>query len=130
MYYSGLTQVMPLFSLFFFYFTAANLGFPCSVSFIGEFFVFLGVFKELGLLISLIVGFSSVLSVYLNMLLFISICFGPLSNKVNNFYQDLTARELKILLVLSLASSLLFIFHVKYAALLIETASIHLHLYI
>ena len=49
LYYGGLTQFMPIFSSFFFFFTTANLGFPCSPSFIGEFILFIGVYKGLGL---------------------------------------------------------------------------------
>ncbi len=45
LYYGGLVQVMPLFSLFFFIFTLANLGLPGMVNFIGEFLVLVGVFK-------------------------------------------------------------------------------------
>jgi NADH:ubiquinone oxidoreductase subunit 4 (subunit M) len=45
LYYGGLVQVMPLFSLFFFIFTLANLGLPGMVNFVGEFLVLVGMFK-------------------------------------------------------------------------------------
>jgi uncharacterized delta-60 repeat protein len=41
-YYSGLTQVMPLYSFFFVFFSMANLGFPGTSSFAGEFLTFTG----------------------------------------------------------------------------------------
>lgn len=43
-YYSGLAQVMPLFSVFFCFFSFANLGFPGTSSFVGEILVLLGSF--------------------------------------------------------------------------------------
>jgi NADH:ubiquinone oxidoreductase subunit 4 (subunit M) len=42
LYYGGLVQVMPIFSLFFLIFTLANIGFPGMVNFVGEFLVLIG----------------------------------------------------------------------------------------
>jgi len=44
-YYSGLVQVMPLFTVFFMFFSFANIGFPGTSSFIGEFLVLIGSFQ-------------------------------------------------------------------------------------
>jgi NADH:ubiquinone oxidoreductase subunit 4 (subunit M) len=44
-YYSGLLQVMPLFITIFFIFTLANLSFPTTSGFIGEFLVLVGLFQ-------------------------------------------------------------------------------------
>jgi NADH:ubiquinone oxidoreductase subunit 4 (subunit M) len=44
-YYSGLIQVMPLFITIFFLFTLANLSFPTTFGFIGEFLVLSGLFQ-------------------------------------------------------------------------------------
>jgi len=44
-YYGGLVTVMPLFCGIFFIFTLANMSFPGTSNFIGEFFVFLGIFS-------------------------------------------------------------------------------------
>jgi len=44
-YYSGLSQVMPIFSLFFLFFSFSNIGFPGTSSFIGELLVLLGIFQ-------------------------------------------------------------------------------------
>lgn len=129
-YYGGLAQVMPIFSIFLFFFVVANLGFPCSVSFIGEFFIFLGIYKELGFFFSLLVGLSTVFSVYLNMTLFISLCFGPLSNNVNNYYQDLSSREVKVLSALLLVSFLFFLFHNQYFFIILNSQSVHFHLFV
>ena len=42
--YGGLNYFMPIFSFFFLVFTLANISFPGSINFIGEFLVLLGIF--------------------------------------------------------------------------------------
>jgi len=44
-YYSGLVQTMPFFVSFFLIFTLANIGFPGTSSFVGEFLILLGIYK-------------------------------------------------------------------------------------
>jgi NADH:ubiquinone oxidoreductase subunit 4 (subunit M) len=45
-YYSGLTQVMPLFSFSFLFFSLANMGLPGTSNFVGEILVFLGLYEK------------------------------------------------------------------------------------
>jgi NADH-quinone oxidoreductase subunit M len=45
-HYSGLVQTMPLFAIFFFMFTLANMGFPGTSNFVGEFLIFVGIFNK------------------------------------------------------------------------------------
>jgi NADH:ubiquinone oxidoreductase subunit 4 (subunit M) len=45
-HYGGIGQMMPLFSIFFFLFTLANMSFPGTSNFIGEFLIFTGLFKS------------------------------------------------------------------------------------
>jgi NADH:ubiquinone oxidoreductase subunit 4 (subunit M) len=45
-YFSGLTQVMPCFSIIFLIFSLANAGFPGTANFIGEFLIFVGLFEK------------------------------------------------------------------------------------
>lgn len=42
-YYSGLAQVMPIFTIFFLFFSFSNIGFPGTSSFIGELSILIGV---------------------------------------------------------------------------------------
>jgi proton-translocating NADH-quinone oxidoreductase chain M len=44
-YYTGLIQVMPIFITIFFIFTLANLSFPTTFGFLGEFLVLVGLFQ-------------------------------------------------------------------------------------
>ena len=60
-YYSGLVMTMPIFSLFFLIFTLANIAFPGTSSFVGEFLIFLGIFKE-----NIFIGILSALGVILS----------------------------------------------------------------
>jgi NADH:ubiquinone oxidoreductase subunit 4 (subunit M) len=44
-YYGGLTLLMPLYSLLFVFFTFANISFPGTASFVGEFLILIGIFQ-------------------------------------------------------------------------------------
>ncbi len=60
LYYGGLASVMPLFSFFFFLFTLANIGFPFTSNFVGEFYTLLGVVSS-----NLVVGITALFSIVL-----------------------------------------------------------------
>jgi NADH:ubiquinone oxidoreductase subunit 4 (subunit M) len=45
-YYSGLVIMMPAFTIFFFLFTLANMSFPGTSNFIGEFVILTGIFNR------------------------------------------------------------------------------------
>lgn len=45
-YYGGLTQVMPVFSAFFLFFSLANMGLPGTSNFIGEILIFIGIIQR------------------------------------------------------------------------------------
>jgi NADH:ubiquinone oxidoreductase subunit 4 (subunit M) len=60
-HYSGLVQTMPLFGVFFFLFTLANMSFPGTSNFVGEFLIFVGLFNN-NMFIMILAGTSIVLS--------------------------------------------------------------------
>jgi len=45
-YYGGLAAVMPVYSMFLFFLTLANMGFPGTSNFIGELLILVGVFEK------------------------------------------------------------------------------------
>jgi len=45
-YYGGLAHFYPLFTLIFLMFSLANISFPLTSSFIGEFYIFVGLFRQ------------------------------------------------------------------------------------
>jgi NADH-quinone oxidoreductase subunit M len=64
LYYGGLNLVMPCYSLAFIIFSLANIGFPGTSSFVGEFLVLLGTFD-----------FSFSLAIVLNITVVSSVCY-------------------------------------------------------
>jgi NADH-quinone oxidoreductase subunit M len=96
----GLVHVMPIFSSILFFFAIANAGFPCSLSFTGELFIYMGIFKKLSLPAICVLILSSILLLYSNLKLFMSMCFGTLNSKfVPVLITDLTHLELFCLTV-------------------------------
>nr|YP_008994222.1 NADH dehydrogenase subunit 4 [Rhodymenia pseudopalmata]AGO19274.1 NADH dehydrogenase subunit 4 [Rhodymenia pseudopalmata] len=98
-YYNGLVQVMPLFGLFLLYFILTNLGFPGTSSFIGELLVLIGSFQN-STALTFFASFGMVLGASYSIWLFNRISFGSLKLQYFHFFQDISRRELWILLPL------------------------------
>lgn len=100
-YYGNLVTVMPLLSIFFLLFTLGNIGFPSTSSFIGEFFIFIGLFKS-NTFIAILTLFGLFISVIYSFLLYNKIFFFNALNHKNYFikYTDLNKREFLILFIL------------------------------
>nr|AHX02511.1 NADH dehydrogenase subunit 4 [Schimmelmannia schousboei] len=95
-YYSGLIQVMPLFGIFFYFFSFSNIGFPGTSSFIGEFLVLLGAF-QINMILTFFITFGMILAAAYSIWLFNRISFGPLKCHYFSIFQDLSRREFWIL---------------------------------
>ena len=100
-HYSGLAQVMPLFCVFFFLFSCANMGFPGTSNFVGEFLIFIGIGSDN----AYILPFSAtgiVLSAIYSIWLFNRVAFGTLKIESENGteYAELNRAEFFILAVL------------------------------
>jgi proton-translocating NADH-quinone oxidoreductase chain M len=104
-YYGGLTLVMPWFSFFFFIFTLANMSFPGTSNFIGEFVILAGIFNR-NSFIAVCAGCSIVLSAIYSIWLYNRICFGTLKIKYIQQFSDMNINEF---LILSTLSVLMFI---------------------
>ena len=104
-YYSGLTQVMPLFSSFFLFFSLANIGLPGTSNFVGEILVFVGLFKK-STFIAFIAGWGMVLCAVYAIWLHNRINFGTLKTKYIVSFKDLTLRELHIFLFFAIREAL------------------------
>jgi NADH-ubiquinone oxidoreductase chain 4 len=94
-YYRGLVISMPLFAIFFFIFTLANMATPLTANFIGEFLTFLGSFK-VNPILTAISATSMVLVAGYSIWLYNRICFGNESIYLIKA-KDLTRREFFIL---------------------------------
>ena len=98
-YYGGLVTVMPIFAFFLLVFTLANMSLPGTCNFIGELFIFLGLFNTNALIICGAVS-SVVLSAIYSLLLFNRIIFGTLKKTYIMLFTDLSCREASVLLSL------------------------------
>jgi proton-translocating NADH-quinone oxidoreductase chain M len=108
-YYSGLIHTMPLFSVFFFCFSLANIGLPGTVSFIGEFLVFVGCF-EINSLAALLSGSGLILGAGYGLWLLNRLLLG--NSKILAFFtlKDLTRYEFFMLLPFLLLTLVLGLF--------------------
>nr|YP_009348186.1 NADH dehydrogenase subunit 4 [Corallina officinalis]APX55296.1 NADH dehydrogenase subunit 4 [Corallina officinalis]QJF58204.1 NADH dehydrogenase subunit 4 [Corallina officinalis] len=98
-YYGGLVQVMPLFTIFFLFFSFCNIGFPGTSSFIGELLVLLGSFQS-NIFLTFTIAFSIILSAGYSIWLLNRIGFGSLKLTYFTLFQDVSRREFYILLPL------------------------------
>lgn len=97
-FYRGLLTYMPLFTIFFFIFSLANMATPLSVNFISEFLTFIGSF-QMNPLLTVISAISMVLVAGYSIWLYNRISLGNISRYLNKF-KDLIKRELNLLLLL------------------------------
>lgn len=101
LYYSNITQIMPLFSFFFFFALVSNMGIPGLSSFVGEFLLLLSLsYKSIILLfiISLSLFLTTVYCIWLYNRMF----FGYMKFMYIRKYKDLTRIEFLILLIFTL----------------------------
>lgn len=98
-YYGGLVQVMPLYAAVFFFFTVANISIPGTSSFIGEFLILIGIYKN-NIFCSIISCIGVVLCGTYSLWLFNRIFFGNLKLLYSYKYFDLSIKELTILIPL------------------------------
>ena len=94
-YYSGLASVMPVYTLFFLFFTLANISFPGTSNFIGEFLILVGcvkVNKTVAFFSATGIVFSGIYSLWL----FNRVCFGNLKTQYIGKFLDLNTREVLI----------------------------------
>jgi len=92
LYYSGMTHMMPIYCSLFFLCTLANMAFPLTSSFIGEFFLLLGIFK-LNFHVAIIVSLSIVLCGSYSLWLYNRICFGNINTFFVLKYSDIEYQE-------------------------------------
>ena len=100
-YYSGLTTVMPIFSILFLFFSLSNLGLPGTSSFVGEMLILVGITQH-NLFVAVLSGAGIILGSIYSIWLYNRICFGNLKIQYNTNYIDVTKREFYTVLPLLL----------------------------
>ena len=98
--YSGLSTVMPVFSVIFFFFIISNFSFPGTSNFVGELLVFLGLGGSGHFLTLIFAGISTVCTVVYSLLLYNKLSFGSPSYAEITTYTDITRREFFLFLPL------------------------------
>ena len=91
-YYGGLAHFYPIFTRVFLRFSLANISFPLTSSFIGEFLIFVGLFRQ-NFWATAFAATSRVLGAVYTLWSFNRIFFGNLSILSINTYSDLNRKE-------------------------------------
>lgn len=99
-YYRGLAATMPLFAIFFLFFTLANVAFPGTANFMGEFLIFTGMIQQ-NLLITLLASSGMLLTASYSMWLYNRMIFGTPAPALE-YSNDLTRMDVMILLSLAI----------------------------
>jgi len=109
-YYGGLTHIMPLYVFLFLFFTLANIGFPGTSNFVGEFLILLGSFN-VNIPVTILSSISMILGGCYSLWLFNRVAYGNLKTQyLNNFFYDLSNREIYFLSPLVLCTFFLGIY--------------------
>ena len=91
-YYGGLTYFYPIFSIVFLIFALANISFPLTSSFVGEFLILMG-FLNYSFWGTFFASFSMVLGAVYMLWTYNRIFFGNLRSTSLSSYKDLNLRE-------------------------------------
>jgi proton-translocating NADH-quinone oxidoreductase chain M len=103
-YYGGIVHFMPVFSGLFLIFTMANIALPGTSSFIGEFLLLLGIYKE-NTLTAVLSALGVILSGAYSLWLYNRLVFGNIKFNYTQLFSDISLREFVIMF-----SLLLFLF--------------------
>jgi proton-translocating NADH-quinone oxidoreductase chain M len=95
-YYAGLAQILPIFSINFVFFSIANLGFPGTSSFVGEFTALIGAFES-NTTVAALAALGMVFGAAYSLWLCNRIIFGSIHIEYINHYTDINRRELATL---------------------------------
>lgn len=102
-YYGGLASIMPIYILIFLFFTMANISFPGTSSFVGEFLILVGSFK-VNTAITFFAATSVVIGGAYSLWLFNRIAYGNLKTQYTHKFLDLSLREFIVFLPLFLGT--------------------------
>lgn len=94
-YYGGLASVMPLYIFIFLFFTLANISFPGTSSFVGEFLILVGSF-QVNTTITFLGATSVVIGGAYSLWLFNRIAYGNIKNQYTTKFLDLNFREVLV----------------------------------
>jgi proton-translocating NADH-quinone oxidoreductase chain M len=91
-YYGGLAAIMPVYVFIFLFFTMANIGFPGTSNFIGEFLILAGSFK-VNTTITFLAATGMVIGSVYSLWLFNRISYGNVKIQYTSQFLDISLRE-------------------------------------
>ena len=91
-YYGGLATIMPIYATIFLFFTMANISFPGTSSFVGEFLILVGSFK-VNTTITFLGATGVIIGGCYSLWLLNRIVFGNLKTQYTNKFLDVNSRE-------------------------------------
>jgi NADH:ubiquinone oxidoreductase subunit 4 (subunit M) len=100
---------MPLYILIFLFFTLANISFPGTSSFVGEFLIFVGSFK-VNTSVTFLAATSVVIGGAYSLWLFNRVAYGNIKTQYTNKFLDLSPREVVVFLPLILGTLIVGIY--------------------
>jgi len=98
-YFGGLAFFCPIFATIFLFFSLANISFPLTSSFVGEFLIFMGVFQY-NIIITIFACTSMVLGAVYTLWTYNRIFFGNIKVLTLTKYKDLNRKEFALFLIL------------------------------
>jgi proton-translocating NADH-quinone oxidoreductase chain M len=102
-YYGGLASVMPIYIFIFLFFTLANISFPGTSSFVGEFLILAGSFK-VNTTVTFLGATGVIIGGAYSLWLFNRIAYGNLKTQYTTKFLDISPREFVIFLPLILGT--------------------------
>lgn len=109
LYYGGLASVMPIYISIFLFFTMANISFPGTSSFVGEFLLLAGSFK-VNSTITFLGATGVIIGGAYSLWLFNRIAYGNLKIQYTSEFLDLTPKEFVVFLPLILGTLVIGIY--------------------
>jgi NADH-quinone oxidoreductase subunit M len=94
--FGGLSKVMPVYAIFFMIVTLSSIGLPGTNGFVGEFLILLGVFQS-NIVYGVLAATGVILGAAYMLWMFQRVMFGKITKPENEKLQDLSAREITIL---------------------------------
>lgn len=95
-YYGGLSTIMPIFVCFFIFFNLANMGFPCTSSFIGELLLFFGL-GQINNIVLVLCATSLIISGVYSLWIFNRLVYGNIKMLYINNFLDIDFKEFFII---------------------------------
>ncbi len=107
--FGGLAKTMPLFAIFFMIFTLSSIGLPGLNGFVGELLILTGLMGA-SIVWASLAATGVILGAIYMLMLYQKMMFGPIRNPENEKLQDLSNRELIVLVPIALLCFLIGMF--------------------